>query len=87
MDKVFNPTPAYFGLPNRRTCALIYFSIKNRTCAGLLGTVCLFILASKKFDKKNRSLNLLFHTDRLALIGNFEKKNIHFWEISTISAY
>ena len=39
----------YFGVPNRRTCAFIYFQEKNRTCAGLLGTVrsfiyCLFCL-------------------------------------------
>ena len=40
----------YFGLPNKRTCAFIYFSGKNRTCAGLLGTVRLFSFKAKRLE-------------------------------------
>ena len=40
---LFNDTIIYFGLPNRRTCAFIYFYDKNGTCVGLLGTgLCIY---------------------------------------------
>ena len=38
----------YFDLPNKRTCAFIYFYEKNFTCGGLLDTVRLLF-----FDKKS----------------------------------
>ena len=42
----------YFGVPNWRTCAFIYFWTENHTCVGLLGTVHLLILALKYLVKE-----------------------------------
>ena len=68
----------YFGLPNRRTCALIYFCRRNRACAGLLGTVRLFILATKSLEyTKNRQFffTVITVSSKPALICNSDKGN------------
>ena len=82
--RLFHPTRLlgtleYFGLPNRRTCAFIYFSLTNRTCAGLLGTVRLFISAEKNKNSRKKMICFHIHSNRPALIINSGKENDLFW--------
>ena len=47
--KIFNRVSKYFGLPNKRTCAFIYFPKKNRTnlpCAflWLIPALCVYLV-------------------------------------------
>ena len=69
----------YFGLPNRRTCAFIYSFLTNRTCAGLLGTVRLFISAAKKIQERKRFVFTCTVRDLITLISNSGKENDLFW--------